>query len=193
MTETKTKKKAALLARARIEPIMNRDELAAVAIVTARLTIERDSKIIGRDEALAAIKEEYALDIEDMEDQIDNATKRMRAWALANRDEFGERQSLAVAGHELAFRKSPGQVAYAPGMKEADVLDGVLALDEDTAERLTTVKVALDKKAALKLWASGPDGQALLRSLGVEVIHPEEFTFKPDREAANSAPVKPRD
>jgi phage host-nuclease inhibitor protein Gam len=180
--------KAALLQRARGETIDNTDELAAVAIVTADLTIRRDQAILARDARLAAIKEEFAMEIEDLESTIETNTRRLRGWAIANRAEFGEKQTYTVAGHELAFRKSPGQVAFHPGHKEADALEKIMGMDDVTAEKLTTIKITLDKKAAIKMWHGG--GEETLRAAGIEVIAPEDFTFRPDREAVQSAPVK---
>jgi phage host-nuclease inhibitor protein Gam len=181
---TKKSATARAAARLRVEPIRDRDELAAICITTARDTIERDARAIERDERLQAIKEEYALEIETIEERIESSIKRMKAWASANRAEFHDRKTITVAGHTLAWRKSPGAVAYAPGVKAADVLDAVLSHPEETvAEAYTKVTATLDKNAILRAWRESQEKRDLLTSLGIEVIEPEEFTFTPDREA----------
>lgn len=189
--KTTTTAARALLARVQGEPIANRDELAAVAINTARLTIERDQAILERDEALARVKEEYALKIEEQEGEIEKQTRRMARWARENREDFGNAKTLLVAGHELAWRKSPGKVETIKGVKEADAVEALLEkLDDEQQEKLLSLKVSLDKRAILAAWENNPEARDILVAAGIEVVAPEEFTFKPDRAKINSAPVK---
>jgi phage host-nuclease inhibitor protein Gam len=189
--QKKTTAARALLARIQGEPIANRDELAAVAITTARLTIERDQAILERDEALARVKEEYALRIEEHDTEIEKQTRRMARWANENREEFGKAKTLLVAGHELAWRKSPGKVETVKGVKEADAVEALLStLDDEQQEKLLSLKVGLDKRAILAAWETNPEARAILAAAGLEVVAPEEFTFRPDREKIDSAPVK---
>lgn len=179
--------KARSLGRLRGEPIRDRDELAAVAITTAQATIDRDRMVLERDEAIAAIQEDYNLRIEEAEEAIGREVGRMKAWATRHREDFGEAKTMTVAGHELVWRKSPGAVAYLPGWKQSDTLEAILNHDDDkVAEGFTKVSASLDKNAILRAWRESQEKRELLASLGIEVVEPEEFKFVPNREGAKA-------
>lgn len=172
----------ALLEEVRIELIGDREELEEVVVETAAKQAALEQTVAEKNEKTSAVETAYELTIESLERQIAANVKRLQVWALGNRkEEFGERQSITVGGHKLCFRKSPGKFATADGVKEPEVVDNVRALaDKDRRRQLLSIKVALDKKAVLKLWEAGGEGQALLRSLGIEVEYPETFRFEPD-------------
>lgn len=185
------KTKARGLERLRGEPIRDRDELAAVVILAAQATIDRDRLALERDEAVAAIQEDFNLRLEALEGRIERDVARMRAWATRHREEFGEARHITVAGHELAWRKSPGAVAYLPGWKAGDALEAVLnAEDEAVAGTYTKVSASLDKNAVLRAWREGPGQRELLLSMGIEVVEPEEFKFIPNRDGAEAVTLK---
>lgn len=178
-----------LLGKTRIKLISDRDELERVVVETAALQCELARCILSKNEKVAAIATEYDLLAESLEAGIGANVKRLSIWALANREaEFGERQSITIAGHKLAYRRSPGKVAYLEGVKAEDALNGVLALDdEEWIDRLVTIKPALDKKAVQKIWESGEAGREVLRRIGITVEYPEAFRFEPDLEEVPTA------
>jgi len=181
-----------LLGKLRLEPITTRDEATAIAIATARLKLEQDRAALLRDERIEALKMEFDIQIEEYGREIEKNTKRLSAWAVTNRKaEFGEKQSITLGGHKLAFREGTGKVEYVTGTKEADVLDLILASeDEAQAERFVSVKPSLNKNAVLSAWRSSATAREFLATCGITVVKEEKFSFEPDRDAvADVAPV----
>ncbi|MBB5351084.1 phage host-nuclease inhibitor protein Gam [Haloferula luteola] len=173
--------------KVRIAPVKNRDELTALVIATADLTIERDVTAARRDQALSEIQDGFNVQIETLDKEIAENVKRMRAWALAHRgNEFGERQSITVAGHDLEFRKGSGKVAYLPGVKAGDALDALLASEDATIDRFAKVSVALDKNAILRAYRDSSEARSFLQAIGITVVVEEDFRFRPNRPEAEA-------
>ena len=182
----------ALLKKIRIEPIKSRDEATAIAAGTAALMLQQEKAAIIRDERMAALKLEFAIEIEALGRQAEANIKRLSAWAQANRKaEFGDKQSILLAGHKLAFREGTGKVEFAAGTKEAEALDVILAAeDESLAERFVTIKTSLNKNAVLSAWRSSETLREFFGTAGISVVKEERFAFEPDRDAvADAAPV----
>jgi phage host-nuclease inhibitor protein Gam len=186
------KKSSLLIAKVRIEPIRDRDEATAIAAGTARLILEQEKSALIRDERLEALKAEFNLQIEEFGREIEKNTKRLSQWALANRErEFGDKKSITLAGHKLAFREGTGKVEFATGTKEAEALDAILAAEDDAViERFVAIKTSLDKNAVLAAWRASETLREFLGNCGVRVVKEEKFSFEPDRDAlAEAAPV----
>jgi hypothetical protein len=209
---TTTARKAAK--RGRIAPIKNREELAAVAMATAEALLERDKAIITRDQRLAAIGDDFNPLIESYEKPIEENIQRMKLWSTAHRAEaFGKEQSIKVCGHVLAFRKGSGAVDFDAGVKAADALEGLLAIEDEAthaelaeelqipavliaenAERwiddFSKVTVSLDKNRILRVFREGPEpARKFLESIGIRMVVKEEFHFTPNREEIAPAAV----
>lgn len=169
--------------KVRIQPITSREELTALAIATADLTIARDAAIATRDARVAEILDGCNIEIEELNLAIDGNVKRLRAWAVAHRGTaFEGKQSIEVAGHELAFRKGSGKVAFLPGVKAGDALDALLASEDDAViDRFAKVSVALDKNAVIKACRESGEARKFLEGLGITVVVEEDFKFVPNR------------
>jgi len=181
-----------LLKKLRIDPIRDRDEATAIAAGTAALILQKDKAALIRDERIEALKMEFAVEIEELDRRVDANTKRLSAWAVANRKaEFGDRQTITLAGHKLAFREGTGKVEFMAGVKEAEALETILAAeDESLAERFVAIKASLNKNAVLSAWRGSQTLRDFLGSAGIAVVKEERFTFEPDRDAvADAAPV----
>jgi phage host-nuclease inhibitor protein Gam len=181
-----------LLSKLRLPAIKDRDEATGIAAGTAGLILARDKAALIRDERIEALKMEFALEIEEFDRKIDQNTKRLSAWAVANRKvEFGDKQSITLAGHKLSFRAGTGKVEFQPGVKEAEALDRILAQDDEaTIERFVTIKTSLNKNAVISAWKQSATLRELLESCGIAVMKGESFTFEPDRDAVpDAAPV----
>ncbi len=181
-----------LLQKLRIIPIASRDEATGIAIATAQLKLEQDRVALIRDQKLEELKMEFDLQIEELGRAITLNTKRLAGWAVTNRQaEFGEKQSITLGGHKLAFREGTGKVTYEGETKEEDVLDLLLACeDESVAERFVTIKTSLSKTAVLAAWRNSTPLRELLASTGIRVLKEEKFSFEPDRDAVpDAAPV----
>jgi phage host-nuclease inhibitor protein Gam len=181
-----------LLKKIRIEPIRDRDEATAIAAGTANLILAQERAALLRDERIEALKMEFNVEIEELGREVERNTKRLSAWAVANRKaEFGDKQTLTLAGHKLAFREGTGKVEFVAGTKEAEALDIILAQeDEALAERFVGIKTSLNKNAVLSAWRSSQTMRDFLATAGITVVKEERFTFEPDRDAiAEASPV----
>lgn len=181
-----------LLKKIRIEPIRDRDEATAIAAGTANLILAQERAALLRDERIEALKMEFNVEIEELGREVERNTKRLSAWAVANRKaEFGDKQTLTLAGHKLAFREGTGKVEFVAGTKEAEALDIILAQEtEALAERFVGIKTSLNKNAVLSAWRSSQTMRDFLATAGITVVKEERFTFEPDRDAiAEASPV----
>jgi phage host-nuclease inhibitor protein Gam len=182
-----------LLSKLRLTPIKNREEATAIAAGTAGLILAKDKAALIRDERIEALKLEFAIEIEELDREIDKNTKRLSSWALTHRKaEFGDRQSITLAGHKLAFREGTGKVEFAAGTKEGDALDRILAAeDESLIDRFVALKTSLNKNAVLSAWRTGSQElRDFLGNCGLCVVKEEKFSFEPDRDSVpDSAPV----
>lgn len=181
------KKIKQLLGLLKPDPIKNRDELLGVCSAVAVTQLKRDTIVLQRDAEIQLIKDKYDAQIEQLGSQAEHDVKRIQGWAIANREiEFGKRQELLIAGHSLAFRKSPGAVEVTPGMKERDVVDAIINAEgpeaEELQELLLSVKPSLNKENILREWRRNggtlPDAIAMF---GLGVSEPTTFTFTPAR------------
>jgi len=182
-----------LLSKLRLPAIKDRDEATGIAAATAALILERDRAILTRDERLEALKMEFSIHIEELDREIEQKTKRLAQWATANRkNEFGEKQSITLAGHKLFFRAGKGKVAFEPGIKAAEALDSLLACDDEkTIERFVSIKPTLNKNAILAAFRSSDTAREFLESLGIRVVKGEAFGFEPDRDVPAEQPTVP--
>ena len=181
-----------LLSKLRLTPIKNRDEATAIAAGTAGLILAKDKAALIRDERIESLKLEFNIEIEELDREIEKNTKRLSSWALTHRKtEFGDRQSITLAGHKLAFREGTGKVEFTTGTKEADALDHILAAeDESVIDRFISLKTSLNKNAVLSAWRSSQALLDFLGNCGIGVTKEEKFSFEPDRDAVpESAPL----
>lgn len=168
--------------RTRIQPIRDREELSHVAVQAAAVIAERELLAARANDRLLALKAEFATELDALAERANEHVKRLAAYCRAHREQlFGDRQAVAVAGQTLRFRKSPGKVTTTSGQTQTEALEALLAYeDEAISERYTAVKASLDKDAILRAWKESDEARDLLRSLGLEVVTPEEFKFEPD-------------
>lgn len=169
----------------RIVPIRDRDEATGIAAATARLETERHKIAVIRDERIEALELEFNLQIEEFGREIEKNTKRLSAWAVANRAaEFGEKKTIYLAGHKLSFREGSGKIEFAPGVKEEDALNTILTSEDDAIiDRFTTIKTSLNKQAALSAWRGSETLRKFLTTCGISMVKEEKFSFEPDRDA----------
>ncbi len=185
--KTNTAKK--MLGKLRIEPLRDRDEATAIAAATAELMAAQERAALTRDERISALSMEFNLQVEEYGREIERNVKRLSAWAVANRAaEFGDRKTIALAGHKLAFREGTGKVEFAPGTKEAEAVDAILAQEEEAlAERYVTVKTSLNKNAVIAAWRASQMMRDFLATCGIVVVKEEKLSFEPDRDAVEEA------
>lgn len=182
-------KTKALFGLLKTEPISDTTELLAVCQECAKDQLVRDAKTIARDAEIALVKDRHDAEIETLNAKIEHHVKRLRAWAVTHREQFfGRRQSFVMAGHELAFQKSPGAIGFAEGVKADDVVEALLSIEGEAGDHLRTlllrVKAELEKKAALRELRLNREGIGdRLAALGLRIVEDESFSFTPAREA----------
>jgi phage host-nuclease inhibitor protein Gam len=171
-------------------PPQTREALIELSVATSRFTIERDAAQLKLDRRVLDLEEAYSPPIEAMTAEIDRGVELMRLWALEHRtEEFGERQSLDVAGSKLAFRKGSGKVVA--DVDEATAVNQLLALPSTFAKErgaLLSMTWTLNKQAALAM-AKTQEGEAFLMKMGLRVVVEEEFKFIPARKDLLPLPV----
>ncbi|MEM9282101.1 MAG: host-nuclease inhibitor Gam family protein [Verrucomicrobiota bacterium] len=174
-----------LIKAVKVEPIKDDETLSGVCSEGAKATYELDRLTAEQEEKLNAVREEYEPRLAGLREGLKRCTGRLKAWALSNREaRFSKRQSLIVAGHRLRFRVSPGKLETTDDLKESDVIDAILASDdEDLIEELITVKPSLNKTAAKRVLLDGDDEKRKrLLNLGLRLAKVENFEFAPAHE-----------
>jgi hypothetical protein len=182
-----TNKAKALFSLLKTDPIKDTHELLAVCQECAKDQLKRDAATIQRDAELQIVKDYHDAGIETLNSKIEHQVKRLRAWAVEHREKmFGKKQSFILAGHELAFQKSPGAVGFAEGVKAEDVVEAILNMEGEDGDTfrslLLRVKAELEKKAALRELRLNLEGRAeKLEALGLRITSEETFSFTPAR------------
>ncbi len=172
-----------LFALLKPDPIKDTTQLLDVCNTTARLCIARDAKKVALDAEVAALKELHDGPIEQLNREIAHHEKRILAYCTEHRAEhFGKRQEFILAGHEMAFRKSPGAVGFKEGVTADDVVAAILALDDGAGDKLREallrVSAELEKKTVLReLRTNLNGGKETLTAIGVIIQEKESFSF----------------
>jgi len=182
-----------LIDAVRITPITSRDEATAIAAATAQLVTAQKKAAVVRDERIEELEMEFNLQIEEYGKEIERNTKRLASWATRHRDEeFGAKKTIYLAGHKLSFREGTGKVEFTPGTKEEEVLNIILANEDDSViERFTNIKTTLNKQAVISAWKNSETLQAFLKTCGIAVVKEEKFSFEPDHDAVPEAASVP--
>ena len=167
------------------DPIKTREELIAAANDVAVIQLKRDTLTLQMDAEIAAARDRFTGQIEQLNSQEDHGIKRIKHWALGHRDaEFDGKQELILAGHSMAFHKGTGSVELLS--KEADIVEALLNAEGEEAdalkEKLIRVKPSLNKDAVLREWRmNAKQVPADIAAFGIGVAIDESFTFTPAR------------
>lgn len=167
--------------------IETKDELLGVCSDVACEQLKRDTLLLERDAKIQMIQDEYDSRVLALTTGIDANVKRITAWAVIHREMFHGKQTLALAGHLLEFRKSPGAITTVEDIKLDDVVEKLINLQGEGAEELREmilrVEAALDKKATLREWRLNREGMRdKLKELGLTLRESESFSFTPARQ-----------
>ncbi|OAI55550.1 hypothetical protein AYO49_05450 [Verrucomicrobiaceae bacterium SCGC AG-212-N21] len=186
--------KKAIFGLLKTEPIKDTAELLAACQEYAKDQIARDAKKVQLDAELQLVKDKHEGEIESLNSKLEHHFKRIHNFAITKRVElFGDRQSYIIAGHELAFRESPGAIGFAEGHNADSVVEAILNMEGEEGDKLREtllrVKAELDKKAAMRVMRQKDNGPAAkLTALGVVIEAPESFAFMPARDALANMP-----
>ena len=135
-----------LLKKIRIEPIRDRDDATAIAAGTANLILAQERAALLRDERIEALKMEFNVEIEELEE----ATRAEPARRAAQRALAQELTTLVHGAAATEAVEAAAQALFGQGdlsSVPADVLDA--ALREADALKLTTVLAVLPDDSGL--------------------------------------------
>lgn len=157
------------------------EDLRALVAATAQTDYDLAIAKEVRDKALAEITEQYGARIGDLEKTLDKQVAGLRSWAVKHRaDRFGDRQSVAIDGHTLRFRQSPGKLVC--DQKDADLVDAILATGNEAAIEAGVALRPAPDKACIKAHIDAADDLGKqFAAMGCRVERPENFDFVPAR------------
>lgn len=158
-----------------------KEELAEAVEKAAQLSYKKGEVEERKASAISRIGKEFAGTLTDLTKGYKSIVATIETWAKRNRDEFGDKQSIGVNGHELAFRKSPGKVVHEADDDDEIVQAIVDSGDEELIKSTIAIKPALDKKAIQAHLDQDSETGKKLAAFGLRVDRPETFSFKPAR------------
>lgn len=165
--------------------LRSRAEMEAMVGKIRELTIERNQKVLAREEAKKSIDDEHGPAIEKLNRELEEKTELCRCWAEANPSEFGERKSLDITHGLLGWRTGQPTLKTLSGWTWDRVLDNlqkdpVLKFYIREKPEVNRQQILADRETL------GPDG---LRNLGVKVVQEESFFVEPRLEELENRQV----
>lgn len=138
----------------------------------ARCATKKDTLTAKMNEKLAAIREQYEPELTSLDEQLKEPVSVLESFAIANRDEWGERKSIELASCVIGFRTSPPSVAKKKGI----TWDAVVGLFKGNKALKVFVKVKedVDKTAILKVHSDVKITKAMA-AVGVTIEQEENF------------------
>ena len=167
-------------------------ELTELVMQTAALCADQQRLTGEMNAAQVAAAKPFAAALQDLDKKIADATKRLKIWALANRDRF-DGQTFKVLEHELTFRLGNPATTLDKGVTWEEVTQQLQAL-HDVGMRLDAspaaraigelagcfIRLVLEPdKLAMIERREDADAEAFLKGLGVRVTQSESFKFNP--------------
>lgn len=165
------------------EAITSRDELLEVLTEIATDQAVKASHELQMDAEIQITRNKYAKKIASLEAGINHDTKRVHAWAKQNREkEFGKKQTLIIAGHELKFHSSAGGVKPIGELTEDEIVENLINMEgpEGAEARAMFLRVSaeLDKVAVKREFDCGedqPERRTFVEQCGLTVKSKESF------------------
>lgn len=187
-TKTKTKPAATAAQKARATALLmpkvpsERKDLRKLVSDAAVTTYELEAKKAEREKAVEAVSKKFGGRITQLEKKLKGLCATLKTWALSHRPEFGGKQSLIVDGHTLKFREGTGKLVNPAGLKDDDMVERIVASDDEELVAATlSVKLTPDKNAIKALLDEGGALGERLAELGYEIRKEEAFSFEAGR------------
>lgn len=160
--------------------IRDRAEAEAHVNTVAALVNERRGVAAAMDEKLLNIKQEYELELANLDIQIKQGTDDLEAWALANPAEFGKAKSIEFLAGRIGFRTGTPKLAL---LGRQWNWDKVLAAIQKFGFQFIRTKEEVDKEAILAFYAAQADKPQVeakvLSPIGCKVTQGESFFVEP--------------
>lgn len=157
---------------------ITRDEMEAAMHSYSVADAAQRSLMAEMDGKLAAIREEYAPRLQELDIEKDEAFEKLQAFATENREEhFTKRKSMETTHGTIGFRIGNPQLKPGKGMTWAGVLE-LLKIKGKNYIR-TVEEVAKDKLLAER---ELDDCQIIMEACHISVVQKETFYVEPKTE-----------
>lgn len=182
------------------------DETELANELNALVTIQAGREIAAalRDKAVAEASRQYDSQIDEADQKLKAGLERVQQWSVANKDKFGEAQSLTIAGHRFGWRKGTWGTKLAKGLtwdlvtsalkavmasaSRSNASDAALARAAMASDFLRTViEPAKDVMLARQ---DDPQAKELLADVGVLFAQERAFYLTPGREGQAELTLK---
>lgn len=138
----------------------------------AKCAAKKDSLTAKMNEKLAAIREQYEPEITSLNEQMQEPVEVLESYAIANRDEWGEKKSIELASCVIGFRTSPPKLEKKKGVTWDYIV--TLMKTNRLLKPFVRVKEDVDKAALLKLQADEKMVKQM-NTLGITIEQDENF------------------
>ncbi len=129
------------------------------------------------DVQITNIRQKYADDLNELQEQKDSAFEKLQAYAEGNREEFGKKKSLEFQHGVLGFRTGTPKLKTLKGFTWASVL-GLLKVHLPGYVR-TIEEPAKDRLLSDR---EEPDTMSKFKDVGIYVDQDETFFVEPKKE-----------
>jgi len=193
----------------KIPPITTVEEFRDVVNSVAATILKRDQIALELEDALAAVRAEYAPILEPLDKTVDDQFKRAAKFAILKRDElFGKDSKTSVTAlAEFGFRFGKEALALLEGFDWEDVvyaieakisgLSTVIATCDPQSERYTELQVERQRWNELIVTKTEPVKDQIKKlltdkeraTIGTELTKKETFWIEPKREKEAALPA----
>lgn len=153
--------------------IRDRAEAETHVNTVAALVNERRGIAAAMDEKILNLKQEYELELANLDAQIKVGTDNLEAWAIANPAEFGKAKSIEFLAGRIGFRTGTPKLAL---LSRAWNWERVTAAVQSLLPNFIRNKPEVDKEAII---AQRVELEEFLPSVGVKVTQGESFFVEP--------------
>jgi phage host-nuclease inhibitor protein Gam len=163
-----------------------RDQLEQLLAERARDLATLEQSVAYLEAKIITLREEAQPTITAIQERVDAATKTVKAWAEAHRDEFPpDRKSLELVHATLAFRTSPPAVQLLRGWTEDKAVAHLAAMGVPFERFIRTI-LEVNREAVLAgadrdkgiFSAVGTEGVDL-GLVGLKITQTEKFSIDP--------------
>jgi phage host-nuclease inhibitor protein Gam len=156
---------------------LTRDDAETAFADFARADAQQKEITAKMDVQITKIREKYANDLNEFQEQKDEAFEKLQAYAENNREEFGKKKSLDFQHGVLGFRTGTPKLKTLKGFTWASVL-GLLKVHLPGYVR-TIEEPAKDRLLSDR---EEPDTNKKFKDVGIFVDQDETFFVEPKKE-----------
>ncbi len=158
--------------------LRSRTQVEDVLSEIRELTIEKNRRLLDKQEAIQAIEDEHRERLAEIQLELDQKADRIRVWAEANPDEFGNRRSIEMTHGQVGWRTGQPTLKTASGF----TWDRVLERLQQFANWNRYIRNKPEVNKAQILADREEYSDADLRQVGLRVVQQESFFVEPQIE-----------